>query len=201
MTIRRQNPSGLDFTAHMRRLCADFVARLPELAHVDLSRVIVSFSQARKRVSHGLWASLTPMRFEGGSQTTVRGGRTWTVQQIIGPDGCEVLYLLTFYLPRFMDQSFDEKLNTVVHELWHISPYFDGDLRRHAGRCYAHGNSQREYDEAMERMVRKWRSLDPPELVSEFLKSDFDTMVRRWGGVHGVKVNAPRLIPLDASAG
>ena len=201
MTIRRRNRPGFDFTAHMRRLCADFVVRLPELSHVDLSRVVISFSQARKRVSHGLWASLTPMRFEGGSRTTVRGGRTWTVRQILGPDGREVLYLLTFYLPRFLDQSLDEKLNTIVHELWHISPYFDGDLRRHAGRCYAHGNSQREYDEAMERLVQKWRSFDPPELVFEFLRSDFDALVHRWGGIHGIRVPAPKLIPLDASAG
>ncbi len=183
----------------MRRLCADFVARLSELSHIDLSRVAISFSQTRKRVSHGLWASLTPMRFEGGSQTTVRAGRAWTVQPVSGPDGLEMLYLLNFYLPRFLDQSLDEKLNTVVHELWHISPRFDGDLRRHSGRCYAHGNSQREYDEAMDRLVKKWRSLDPPDQVFAFLESDFNTLRDRWGGVHGTKIAAPRLIPLDAA--
>ena len=40
------------------RLCADMVGRLPELGHIDLDRVQVSFIQARKRVRHGLWASL-----------------------------------------------------------------------------------------------------------------------------------------------
>ena len=30
----------------------------------------------------------------------------------------------------FLDQTFEEKLVTVFHELYHISPAFDGDLRR-----------------------------------------------------------------------
>lgn len=200
-THRQQRSGGIDFTAHMRRLCADFVIRLNELSHIDLARVAISFSQTRKRVSHGLWASLTPLRFEGGSHITVRGGRTWTVQQISGRDGREMLYLLNFYLPRFLDQSLDEKLNTVVHELWHIGPRFDGDLRRHQGRCYMHGNSQREYDQAMEKMVQKWRSLDPPAEVFAFLQSDFNTLQRRWGGVRGTKIPSPKLIPLNKSAG
>ena len=42
---------------------------------------------------------------------------------------------MSFYLPRFCDQSLDEKLSTVMHELWHISPAFDGDIRRLPGRC------------------------------------------------------------------
>jgi hypothetical protein len=37
----------LDFTARIRLVCVDMVARLPELAHVDMCRVAVAFSQAR----------------------------------------------------------------------------------------------------------------------------------------------------------
>ena len=53
---------GFDFTSHVRAVCESLVERLPELDHVDLSRVAISFAQARKRVLHGLQASLTPMR-------------------------------------------------------------------------------------------------------------------------------------------
>ena len=60
-----------DFTPHIRRVCDDMVARLPELAHIDMSRVAVAFCQARKPVPHGMFASLTPLRFAGGAATTV----------------------------------------------------------------------------------------------------------------------------------
>ena len=129
-------PRGFHFTEHMRRLCGDICHRLPELRHVDLTRVAVAFCQARKRVDHGMHASLTPMRFEGGSLYTRRQGRDFTVQRLYGAGGSEMLYILNFYLPRFQDAPFEEKLVTVLHELWHISPNFDGDLRRFPGRCF-----------------------------------------------------------------
>ena len=115
-------PAGFDFTLHMRRLCEDMTDRLPELRHIDLSRVAISFSQARKNTRHGVFASLTPMRFADGRTHTVRRGRKWGVQRLQAASGREMLYILNFCLPRFLDLPFGEKLTTVVHELWHISP-------------------------------------------------------------------------------
>ncbi len=131
-------PQPLDFTARMRAICVDMTQRLDELAHIDMNRVAVCFCQARKRVRHGIFASLTPLRFQGGQTTTVRRGRTMAIQRMLDREGREMLYLLSFYVPRFLDLDLREKLITIVHELWHISPHFNGDIRRHEGRCYAH---------------------------------------------------------------
>ena len=188
---------GFDFTAHVRRLAADMVGRVPELSHIDLSRVAFSFAQARKRVDYGMQASLTPMRFEQGSLTTFRRGRRWTVQRVLDDAGTEMLYILTLYLPRFMDQPFEEKIATILHELWHIGPNFDGDIRRHAGRCYAHSSSHAAYDEQVDRLVDRWHSLNPPETLSAFLHLDFDELERRFGSVYGQRVPSPKLIPVD----
>jgi hypothetical protein len=113
---------GFDFTHHAVRLCADLCQRLAELRHIDMGRVAVRYCQVRKSVPHGLQASLTPLRFEQGNLYTTRGGRRFTIQRLYTPAGVEMLYLLSFYLPRFLNQTFEEKLATVVHELWHISP-------------------------------------------------------------------------------
>jgi hypothetical protein len=193
------NRSGFDFTAQMRRVTADVVARLPELSHVDLSRVAFSFAQARKNVRHGVWATLTPMRFAGGSLTCHRGGRAWTVERLFDDAGREMLYILNFYLPRFMDLPFDEKLTTLLHELWHISPEFDGDLRRHPGRCYAHGGSQRRYDAAMAQLARRWLSHEPPTNLFAFLRHDFAALEHAAGPVFGTRVPAPKLIRVTAA--
>jgi len=190
-------PGGFDFTLHVRRLADDMVHRLPRLEHIDLSRVAFSFSQTRKAVDHGLYASLTPLRFAGGRRHTVRHGRKWTVQRLVGESGEEMLYLLTFYLPRFLNQGFRHKLTTVMHELWHVSPRFDGDLRRFGGRFYAHGTSQERYDAQVEQLVDRWLSLEPPASVYEFLRYDFRQLVRRYGKVSGVKIPVPKLIPVQ----
>jgi predicted metallopeptidase len=185
---------GFNFTQHIRTLCVDLTTRLQELAHIDMSRVAIRFCQARIRSRHGIYASLTPLRFAGGELISRRRGRVWTVERLFDDAGREMLYLLSFYLPRFMERPLEEKLSTVVHELWHIGPGFDGDLRRHPGRCYAHTHSQREYDALMDEMTRKWLSLAPPAGIYEFLRFDFRGLEARFGRVYGQKIRTPRLL-------
>jgi predicted metallopeptidase len=203
-TARRQpvrlnlsRPQGFNFTLHMRHLCQDAVVRLPELQHIDLARVAIGFCQTRKAVRHGLYASLTPLRFADGKTHTVRRGRTWGIQRLVDDSGQEMLYILRFYLPRYLQLDFREKLSTVFHELWHISPQFNGDLRRFGGRCYAHSGSQKHYDAHVERLADRWLSLDPPEPLYAFLKHDFHGLVQRFGSVHGQRIAVPTLFPAE----
>jgi len=187
-------PAGLDFTLQMRRLCEDMVGRVEQLRHIDMSRVAVSFSQTRKPTDHGMYASLTPMRFAGGRMHTIRRGRKWGMQRLYNPSGQEILYILNFYLPRFLDLAFREKLTTIMHELWHIGPRFDGDLRRFGGRCYAHGSSQRQYDAQVEQLVDRWLVCRPPESACEFLRGKFRHLLARHGRVFGRKIPTPKLL-------
>ena len=189
--------AGFDFTQHIRLLAGDIVARVPRLQHIDLGRVSVAFSQTRKRVLYGMQASLTPMRFEQGARRGTVRGRRVTVQKLLDANGIEMLYILTFYLPRFLDLEFDEKLATVVHELWHISPQFDGDLRRHAGRCYAHGHSQAAYDAQVDTLVKEYLATSPPETLRAFLHFNFNDLQQRHGRVIGHRIRRPRLLPAE----
>lgn len=185
---------GFDFSFYMRRLCGDLATRLRELRHIDLDLVALSFIQTRRAVLHGMYASLTPLRFEGGRQELVRRGRTWRIERVVDDSGREMLYLLQFYLPRFFDLKFREKLITVLHELWHINPGFNGDVRRYAGRCYAHSGSQKRYDAHMARLAERWLSLEPPLASYEFLQYDFHGLVARYGRVFGRRIATPRMI-------
>jgi len=185
-----------NFTGAMRRLCEDMAARLPELGHLDLDRVAISLCQTRRQVSHGLYAALTPLRFEAGARQKVLKGRRYAVQRVCDASGQEYLYILSFYLPRFLNTSLEEKLSTVLHELWHISPKFDGDLRRHDGRCYAHGPSQRDYDAQMDRLAQRWLALNPPEHLYEFLADNFEKLIAEHGAVVGAHWPTPKLIAL-----
>jgi len=188
---------GLDFTSHMRRLCEDVAARLTALQHVDMARVALSFAQTRKTGRYGMHASLTPLRFAGGRAHVIRRGRKWGIQRLHGPDGREMLYLLNFYLPRYLDLPFREKLATLMHELWHIGPRFDGDLRRFHGRCYAHGSSQARYEAHASGLVDTWLAARPPEALYAFLRHNFQELRTIYGRVYGCRIPAPKLVPLD----
>jgi hypothetical protein len=172
-------PSGFDFTTHMARLCEDMTSRVDALRHIDMSRVAVSFTQTRRVGSAGMYASLTPMRFAGGQLHTYRRKRRWGIQRLYAPDGREMLYILTFYLPRFLELPFREKLLTTVHELWHVGPKFDGDVRRLGNRCYAHGSSQKKYDAQVAVVLDRWLVQDPPEGLYDFLRFGFGDLTSR----------------------
>jgi hypothetical protein len=191
-------PAGgsFDFTQQIRRICDDMVARLPELGHIEMSRVAVGFCQTRKAVPHGIFASLTPLRFAGGAATAMRRGRLHAIQRVDDGSGREMLYILNVYLPRFQNLDLREKLITILHELWHISPHFNGDIRRHAGRYHAHTHSQAEYDEEMGQLADRWLAEGPPDELWRFLRDDFRTLALRHGGIVGLKIRRPRIVPV-----
>jgi hypothetical protein len=190
-----RSSKGFDFTAAIRTVCADMARRLPDLSHVDMQRVAVGVCQSRNGSNHGVFATLTPLRFEGGEAVKTLRGRRRRIQPLRDHAGQEFLYLLNFYVPRFMNLPLEEKLSTITHELWHIGPNFDGDLRRHAGRCYAHGHSQRKYDAHMDRLTQQWLALDPPHHRYEFLESTFDELAAEHGGIRGDRWPAPKILP------
>ncbi len=192
-----KSAKGLDFCRRMHQLCQDICIRLPELKHVDMDRVVVSIRRARKQVLHGLQASLTPLRFAGGKRWERRRGCWWGIQPVLTQDGQEALYLLNFYLPRFLDQPFEEKLTIVIHELWHISPRFDGDLRRFPGRCHLHTHRQKDYDAWSASLARAYLASNPPAERWHFLRYSFAELLEIYGQITGVQVQQPKLFPLD----
>jgi len=188
-----------DFTGAMRSLCEDIVQRLGEFRHIRMEQVAVTFAQARRLVPYGLQAKLTPLRFEGGRLVTQRRGKLWTIQRWFSDD-VEMLYILTFYLPRFLEQSFREKLITVMHELYHISPAFDGDIRRLEGHYHVHSHSQKAYDRKMEQLADRYLASNPPEPLHRFLRGSFRDLTASHGMVVGIRVPIPKLLPLSKSA-
>jgi Putative phage metallopeptidase len=185
-----------DFCQHTRDLCADIVARCPELAHIEVNRLLFAVTQARGARRHGLQARVTPLRFRHGLLIRARQGIRYQVQRYF-IDNQEMLYLITFCLPRFLDQSFDDKFVTLFHELYHISPGFEGDLRRLEGRCTLHTQSQRAYDAHMARLARAYLAQGPDARLHAFLRMNFAQLQHRHGSVVGVVVPRPRLLPLN----
>jgi hypothetical protein len=165
-----------------------------------MNRVAVTYAQTRSPVEWGMQAKLTPMRFEKGAMTCVREGKQWGAQRLY-QDGKEMLYILTFYLPRFLNLSLEEKLVTVFHELYHISPDFDGDIRRFAGSCYMHSGSQADYDRQMAVYAKEYLAQLPKGQLPEYLQYDFSGLRRRYGVVVGLRLTVPRLIALGESEG
>ena len=136
-----------DLTSELEKVVAR-LATLEEFGHVKLTGMILSLTQCRKNSYHGVYAAVKPLRFESGNREKTRGKYRYVWPKFV-IDGYLKLYQMIFYIPRCLDVSFEDKLLTIIHEMYHISPRFNGDLRRFPGKNYAHGHSRDEFDKAL----------------------------------------------------
>jgi predicted metallopeptidase len=169
---------------------------MQEFSHIDPNRLMICLSSTRSGGVHGIFAKIHPLRFAGGNRTKQvrRGRRSFTcAMPVIERQGEEMLYIIYFLFPRFFDLSFREKLITIFHELFHISPSFDGDIRRFPGRNYAHGSSTNKYNAAMATLVERYLAGLEDENLVGFLNQDLSELRAAHRTIVGRKMKAPRL--------
>lgn len=186
----------LNLTAELERLIAHITASHEAFSHIDPSRVLVCVNTTRNGSGHGVFAKIHPLRFPGGHKARkVRRGRSQALCTMpeISHNGVEMLYVIYFMIPRFIDRPMRDKLVTVFHELYHISPLFDGDIRRFPGRNYAHGSSTRRYNLLMEKFVDEY--LDHPDSCRHIVFMDYDmpALRSRHQAIVGRKMPMPRI--------
>jgi predicted metallopeptidase len=138
-----------NLTLAVKRLMRDAAARLPELSHVRASRVLVVAGEARR-----------------ASRATIRGAASRRASAPrVRLRGREIRYVITLRPLWFLASSPEERITTVLHELWHASTRFDGRL--HRGRTHA-----RLPLAAFQRRVRALRDRylaeAPPALLAAF---------------------------------
>lgn len=150
---------------------------------------------------HGVYARIAPLRFAGGAREAVRRRgrllRTYRLPALRHADR-DILYIIYLMIPRFLRLSPREKLNTLVHELYHISEACDGDIRRFPGRNFAHGSSRRRFDRTIDTLVASYLDADPdPTLLAPLSISEDDWHTQRLR-LTGLTVPLPRARLIDA---
>ncbi len=145
---REEIDGQMEFNEAIRDLVREVVLKVEELGHIRPERLLISAAFNRSPRKAGLLAYVLPLKYRAGSpvERRVRGPKEyhWAMMPVQRA-GVEMLYILYFMLPRFLLLSPRDRIETVIHELYHISPQFNGDLRRFKGRSVLHG-SHKAYD-------------------------------------------------------
>jgi hypothetical protein len=200
----------INYTAALTTLMRDIVARVDALSFIDLDEVLV-FGRFGRTGASGAFATChtlglpnsEPGYFYWRDRETgcITRRSPWFITKTprVVLDGRDVRYLLSFALPRFCDQPFDgtrkealypgappwiARLDSVVHELYHIDPEQHG-LRRlinHDG-APLEGYHSPEFFERVAELTTCYLESRPPAEVLEFLHCDFAGLERRYGGV------------------
>lgn len=200
----------LNYTDALTALMHDIVGRVPALAFIDLAQVLV-FARYGRAGADGPYAtchSLNLPTSEPGyyfwrdrdtGQVTRRSEWFVTKSPSVRVRGARISYLISFALPRFCDQSLDRahkrqryaggepwlaKLDTVVHELYHIDPGESGirRLARVDGAAASRSHSPEFFDQVAG-LVRAYLAAGPDPAVLDFLRHDFRVLRERHGGI------------------
>jgi len=142
----------INYTERITQVMHDVVARTPALSFIDLREVLV-FGRYGRTDADGAFATchcLTLPETEPGyyfwrdrmtGELTRRSEWFVTKTPEVRLDGTRIKYLISFVLPRFCQQRLDRswkeelygrvepwvaKLDTIVHELYHIDPQASG---------------------------------------------------------------------------
>jgi hypothetical protein len=204
----------LNYTDLLQRLMCDVVARVPALSFIDMADVLV-FARFGRSSASGPIATchcLTLPPSEPGyyfwrdreSGLITRRSEPFVMRSpVVTIADRPVKYLISMALPRFCDQSLEHsrkarfyrragdlwiaKLDTVIHELYHIAPGGDGIRRidRGDGTFFAEYHGGR-FLEAVAEMVGTYMDSHPDPLTYGFLRHPFDTLEARFDGILGV---------------
>jgi len=202
----------INYTERIALLMQDVVTRVPRLSFINLADVLV-FARSGRSTAEGAFATchcLTLPPSEPGyyfwrDRTTHALTRRseWFVTKspVVSIGTRDIKYMLSFALPRFCDQSLDRsrkerlypgadpwiaKLDTIVHELYHIDPELTGIRRieKEDGTYSANCHGQRFFEQVAE-MVHTYLNSNPDLSAYDFLLEDFASLDVRHGGVVG----------------
>lgn len=180
-----------DYSFHMKELIADIARRSRPFRHIDSHKIFVGVSHSRNRRRHGLQAKLVPLKFQGGKRVIQAKGDWYCKMPKIVLDGQEILYAIYFCLPRFQNLSFEEKMLIIFHELYHINPDFNGDIRRFPGKYYQHTSSEKEYDRVVQSFSMRYLSSPLSRRPTRFLRYDHEQLRERYGEISGLTLRLP----------
>jgi hypothetical protein len=202
----------MNYTDRITALMADIVRRVPDLAYIDMSRVLV-FARFGRSDAEGAYATCHAMTLPSSEPSYYfwrdrRSGRMtrrseWFVTKSpsVEVDDSQIDYLISFCLPRFCDQTIARahkqrtypgaepwvaKLDTIIHELYHIAPDHQGIRRlpRRNGEPSSRTHSP-AFFRAVSRMVREYLASNPDPAVVGFLCYEFAELTARFSRVTG----------------
>jgi hypothetical protein len=202
----------INYTERISLLMEDIVRRVAKLSFIDMSRMLV-FARSGRTDAEGAFATChcvnlpasEPGYYFWRDRSTGRLTRRseWFVTKSpsvkVGTQ--DINYLISFALPRFCDQSMSRsrkeahypgesdwmaKLDTIVHELYHIDPERPGIRRmeRADGTYSANCHGRRFFEDVVE-MVQEYMASTPDPEVYSFLRYNFAELTDRFGGLVG----------------
>ena len=137
---------SINLTDVLTLIIHDMIKSTGEFKSFDINKILVCCASNRKDFKGAIYGKLQPLRFKDGSEIIKHNKKYYTIPKIV-LNNIEILYIIYLYVPKFFNLSIKDKINVIFHELYHISPEFNGDIRRMSKFKSAHGHSKKAFED------------------------------------------------------
>ena len=186
----------IDITGILTRLIEEIINNTQIFGHFDINKIIVCTASNKKNSRGGTYGKLVPLKFENGADILKYKGKNYAMPKII-KNNIQQLYIIYFYIPKFFDLPHIEKLRVIFHELYHISPDFNGDIRRFGKKKISHGSSRDKFNSNFENELIEYYENNMGNRFSHFLKMDMDYIHKNFNNIYSIRMKLPKPINID----
>jgi predicted metallopeptidase len=147
---KTQREQPMNLTDGLYTAAREIVDLVPEFAHIRIDQVHFTIFHTRAAQQTLTYARCYPLSLE----IKRRGRRVYALSHVYTPKGTRAKYLLSFAWTRFWDMSPRARLETLVHELYHIGPKFDGEPREFEQGGW-HGAGRKWFDKIIHKICEQ----------------------------------------------
>lgn len=170
---------SINLSQELKQIIELITASMPVFDHIDTEKLQVLISRNRKRTSYGVVAKIL------GENEAPVGYRVSHFPE-------DKLYLIYFFWPRFFNHTFEERVNVICHELYHVDPGFDGTMRRFGSRV--HGASKENYENGYRSQMKAFLEVAGEKLKKIDVLTLSSTQLAEKYKVNGDFYRLPRLV-------
>lgn len=191
-----QKPNELNITDELYRSISYIVVSTSSFSYIIPQQLLICIASNKSGSRGGTYGKLVPLRFCNGAKYSTFRNQVYTIPEIRN-DNHPILYIIYFYMPKFFDLALEEKIKVIFHELYHINPSFNGDIRRLGKSKVAHGGSRLKFDDRFSKNLDQFLLLPHPKWFTDFLLLNSVQLYKRYSRITGLRMQVPHPVPVQ----
>ncbi len=185
-----------NLTDALTLIIKEMIASTEEFKLFDINKILLCCGTNKSTSKGGIYGKLVPLKFENGNDIIKHRGYYYTIPKL-RVNNIEIIYIIYLYIPKFLDLPAKEKIDVMFHELYHINPEFNGDIRRMGKFKKAHGHSRKSFDEKYKSYAEAFYEQIKETPFLDFLELNTDALMKKFNKISYRRMKVPKPVRID----
>lgn len=185
-----------NITDALTLIIKEMINNTEEFKLFDINKILLCCGTNKSTSRGGIYGKLVPLKFENGNDIIKHKGFYYTIPRLT-INNIEIIYIIYLYIPKFLDLTAKQKIDVMFHELYHINPEFNGDIRRMGKFKKAHGHSRKSFDEKYREYAEVFYEKIEDTPFMNFLNMDTHALKKEFKRICYRRMKVPKPVRID----